>query len=215
MITIEIMHFFFAVAQDIQQQGLPKNFDPLESEQKLYDWWEKNGYFSPNEAATGEPFTISMPPPNVTGKLHMGHAMFVTLQDIMARFQRMRGRPTFWVPGTDHAGIATQMVVERMLTEKGMTRQSMGRDAFEQEVWKWKEQYGGYITQQLRRLGASCDWTKERFTLDEGLCGEFLYILCFYICLDIYYPRVQLDFAAYSTHIYGNISEFFGGRKCK
>jgi valyl-tRNA synthetase len=149
---------------------LPKSFEPLESEQRLYDWWESQGYFKPNEDAPGQPFTISMPPPNVTGKLHMGHAMFVTLQDIMARYQRMRGRPTFWVPGTDHAGIATQMVVERMLAEQGTSRQEMGREAFEEKVWEWKRQYGGYITQQLRRLGASCDWSKERFTLDEGLC---------------------------------------------
>ena len=160
-------------AEGTAQVELPKNFDPIESEQRLYDWWEAHGYFRPNEEAVGEPFTISMPPPNVTGKLHMGHAMFVTLQDIMVRYQRMRGRPTFWVPGTDHAGIATQMVVERMLSEQGTSRQEMGREAFEEKVWEWKNQYGGYITQQLRRLGASCDWSKERFTLDDGLCGAF------------------------------------------
>ena len=163
------------VSQDVAtKKELPKNFDPSESEQRLYEWWEHSGYFKPDSSAQGEPFTISMPPPNVTGKLHMGHAMFVTLQDIMVRFHRMRGRPTFWVPGTDHAGIATQMVVERMLHEQGVTRQSMGREKFEEEVWKWKAQYGGYITQQLRRLGASCDWTNERFTLDEGLSGTKL-----------------------------------------
>lgn len=103
---------------DNVQEGLPKNFDPLASEQKLYNWWEAKGYFKPDEKAQGTPFTVSMPPPNVTGKLHMGHAMFVTIQDIMVRYQRMRGRPAFWVPGTDHAGIATQMVVEKMLAEK-------------------------------------------------------------------------------------------------
>lgn len=162
------LHRTYAVASD--RIELPKNFDPVEAEQRLYDWWESRGYFMPDEEASGEPFTISMPPPNVTGKLHMGHAMFVTLQDIMVRYQRMRGRPTFWVPGTDHAGIATQMVVERMLAEQGMSRQEMGREAFEGKVWEWKDQYGGYITQQLRRLGASCDWSKERFTLDDGLC---------------------------------------------
>ena len=148
---------------------LPKNFEPLEREQALYAWWESEDHFKPSPTSS-TPFTISMPPPNVTGKLHMGHAMFVTLQDIMARYQRMRGKSTFWVPGTDHAGIATQMVVERMLKEQGVTKDELGREAFEEKVWEWKEQYGGYITQQLRRLGASCDWSKERFTLDEGLC---------------------------------------------
>ena len=152
--------------------ALPKNFDPLESEQRLYSWWEASGFFKPDDAATGEPFVISMPPPNVTGKLHMGHAMFVTLQDIMARFNRMRGRPTLWLPGTDHAGIATQMVVEKMLAAQGKDRRSMGREAFEKEVWSWKAEYGGFITQQLRRMGASCDWSRERFTLDAGLSGK-------------------------------------------
>jgi valyl-tRNA synthetase len=110
-----------------------------------------------------------MPPPNVTGKLHMGHAMFVTLQDIMTRYQRARGRPTLWLPGTDHAGIATQMVVEKRLAQEGKDRRTMCREAFEKEVWSWKTEYGGAITQQLRRLGASCDWSRERFTLDDGL----------------------------------------------
>jgi valyl-tRNA synthetase len=151
---------------------LPKNFDPNEAEQRLYSWWEAEGHFRPLSSATGEPFVISMPPPNVTGKLHMGHAMFVTLQDIMTRYQRMRGRPTLWLPGTDHAGIATQMVVEKMLAAEGRDRRDMGREAFEKEVWSWKAQYGGFITQQLRRLGASCDWSRERFTLDSGLSGE-------------------------------------------
>lgn len=152
---------------------LPKNFDPVEAEQRLYAWWESAGYFTPSESASGDAFTVAMPPPNVTGKLHMGHAMFVTLQDIMVRFQRMRGRPTLWLPGTDHAGIATQMVVEKMLVAQGRDRRSMGREAFEAEVWAWKAQYGGQITQQLRRLGASCDWSRERFTLDSGLSGRF------------------------------------------
>lgn len=158
-----------AVSSDAVKTSLPKNFDPLESEERLYTWWERDGHFKP-DMSKPEPFTISMPPPNVTGKLHMGHAMFVTLQDIMARYQRMRGKSMFWVPGTDHAGIATQMVVERMLGEQGITKDELGREAFEEKVWEWKNQYGGYITQQLRRLGASCDWSKERFTLDDGLC---------------------------------------------
>lgn len=112
-----------------------------------------------------------MPPPNVTGKLHMGHAMFVTLQDIMARFHRMQGRPVLWIPGTDHAGIATQMVVERQLAEGGISKQDLGRDAFVERVWGWKEEKGGEILNQLRRLGASCDWSREAFTLSPDLSG--------------------------------------------
>ncbi|KAK9812933.1 hypothetical protein WJX72_005989 [[Myrmecia] bisecta] len=150
---------------------LPKNFDPATAEQRIYEWWEEHGYFKPNEESSKEPFTMCMPPPNVTGKLHMGHAMFATLQDIMTRYARMTGRPTLWLPGTDHAGIATQMVVEKLLAAEGTSRQDLGREAFEARVWEWKEQYGGFITQQLRRLGASCDWSRERFTLDTQLSG--------------------------------------------
>eukprot|EP00198_Chlamydomonas_reinhardtii_P003262 XP_001692598.1 predicted protein [Chlamydomonas reinhardtii] len=150
---------------------LPKNFE-LGAEERLYKWWESQGYFKPDPAATGEPFTIPMPPPNVTGKLHMGHAMFATLQDIMTRYARMNGRPALWLPGTDHAGIATQSVVEKMLHKEGASRLGLGREAFTERVWQWKEEYGGFITNQLRRLGASCDWSRERFTLDEGLSGE-------------------------------------------
>ncbi|KAK9917842.1 hypothetical protein WJX75_008794 [Coccomyxa subellipsoidea] len=148
---------------------LPKTFDYLGEEQEIYDRWERDGCFQPASSGTGKPFTISMPPPNVTGRLHMGHAMFVTLQDIMVRFNRMRGRPTLWLPGTDHAGIATQMVVEKMLAEEGLSRQGLGRAAFEERVWAWKRQYGDVITGQMRRLGASCDWSRERFTLDSQL----------------------------------------------
>ncbi|WIA19379.1 hypothetical protein OEZ85_004004 [Tetradesmus obliquus] len=148
---------------------LPKNFDPAEREQQLYKWWEESGFFAPDPAATGPAFTIPMPPPNVTGKLHMGHAMFVTLQDVMARYARMAGKQTLWLPGTDHAGIATQNVVEKQLEAEGSSRAALGREAFEERVWQWKEQYGGFITNQLRRLGASCDWSRERFTLDAGL----------------------------------------------
>ena len=127
-----------------------------------------------DDDATGEPFTIAMPPPNVTGALHMGHAMFVTIQDIMARNARMRGRPTLWLPGTDHAGIATQLVVERSLEAEGLTREGVGRDEFERRTWEWKKEYGGRIGNQIRRLGASCDWSRERFTLDEGLSESVL-----------------------------------------
>ncbi|KAJ7971954.1 Valine--tRNA ligase [Quillaja saponaria] len=147
---------------------IAKSFD-FTAEERIYNWWESQGYFRPNFDRGSDPFVISMPPPNVTGSLHMGHAMFVTLEDIMVRYHRMKGRPTLWLPGTDHAGIATQLVVERMLASEGIRRVEMSRDDFTNRVWEWKEKYGGTITNQIKRLGASCDWTKEHFTLDEQL----------------------------------------------
>ncbi|MDD3028927.1 MAG: valine--tRNA ligase [Alphaproteobacteria bacterium] len=148
---------------------LEKNYNPSETEATLYDRWEKTGAFACNVNSDATPYTIMIPPPNVTGSLHMGHALTFTLQDILIRYHRMTGRDTLWQPGTDHAGIATQMVVERQLAEQGIDRRDMGRDAFIEKVWEWKAQSGGRITQQLRRLGASCDWSRERFTMDEGL----------------------------------------------
>jgi valyl-tRNA synthetase len=148
---------------------MPKTYDPKAVERPLYDWWEAQGYFKPRMIPGRKPFVISMPPPNVTGKLHLGHAMVASVEDLMIRYHRMRGDPTLWVPGSDHAGIATQNVVERELAREGKTRHDLGREAFVARVWQWKEQYGGLITQQHRRLGASCDWGRERFTLDEGL----------------------------------------------
>ena len=151
-------------------EEMATQYVPAEVEERLYQWWEESGYFKPAEDDSKECFVISMPPPNVTGRLHMGHAMFVALEDIMARFHRMRGNPTLWLPGTDHAGIATQMLVERALRAEGKERKEMGRDAFLDRVWSWKAEYGGYITGQIRRLGASCDWSRERFTLAPELC---------------------------------------------
>ncbi|GMH26292.1 hypothetical protein Nepgr_028135 [Nepenthes gracilis] len=145
-----------------------KSFD-FNSEERIYSWWESQGYFKPNFDRGGDPFVISMPPPNVTGSLHMGHALFVTLEDIMVRYHRMKGRATLWVPGTDHAGIATQLVVERMLASEGVKRADLSREEFINRVWEWKEKYGGTITKQIKRLGASCDWTREHFTLDDQL----------------------------------------------
>ncbi|KAL6574173.1 hypothetical protein OROHE_001077 [Orobanche hederae] len=145
-----------------------KAFD-FTAEERLYKWWESQGHFKPNLEKGGDPFVVSMPPPNVTGSLHMGHAMFVTLEDIMVRYNRMKGRPTLWLPGTDHAGIATQLVVERMLAEEGIKRAELGREEFTKRVWQWKEKYGGTITNQIKRLGASCDWTRQCFTLDAQL----------------------------------------------
>jgi valyl-tRNA synthetase len=155
---------------------LEKTFRPDEVEARHYARWEESGAFACGEPADGKPFTIVIPPPNVTGSLHMGHALNNTLQDILIRVARMRGRDALWQPGTDHAGIATQMVVERQLAEAGgnVSRRDMGRDAFVKRVWAWKEESGGTITRQLRRLGASCDWSRERFTMDAGLSKAVL-----------------------------------------
>ncbi|MBI5877169.1 MAG: valine--tRNA ligase [Chloroflexi bacterium] len=150
---------------------MPKAYDFKASEQRLYEWWWRNGWFKPESATDpeAEPFTIAIPPPNVTGELHIGHAMFVSIEDLMVRFQRMRGKRALWIPGTDHASIATQLQVEKMLREEGASREAVGRDEFLRRAWQWKEKYGGLITNQLRRLGASCDWDRERFTMDPGL----------------------------------------------
>ncbi len=149
---------------------LEKNFRPEEAEKRLYDLWERSGAFAAGQRPDADPYCIVIPPPNVTGSLHMGHALNNTLQDILVRFERMRGRDVLWQPGMDHAGIATQMVVERQLEAENKTdRRTMGREAFVKRVWEWKGESGGTIINQLRRLGASCDWSRERFTMDEGL----------------------------------------------
>jgi valyl-tRNA synthetase len=148
---------------------LEKSYQPDQVEQKHYDEWEKSGAFASGKRGNADPYTIVIPPPNVTGSLHMGHALNNTLQDILIRYERMRGRDALWQPGTDHAGIATQMVVERQLATEGKTRHDLGREKFIERVWNWKAESGGTITRQLRRLGASCDWERERFTMDEGL----------------------------------------------
>jgi valyl-tRNA synthetase len=150
---------------------LEKTFDPKAVEPRLYARWEASGAFAPKADPAAEPYCIVIPPPNVTGSLHIGHALNNTLQDILTRFERMRGKAALWLPGTDHAGIATQMVVERQLAASGdnVGRRDMGREAFVAKVWEWKAESGGQIVNQLRRLGASCDWSRERFTLDPGL----------------------------------------------
>ncbi|MEQ8664216.1 MAG: valine--tRNA ligase [Rhodospirillales bacterium] len=148
---------------------LEKHYRPEDIEKRHYDAWEHAGAFACGQHHNADPYTIVIPPPNVTGSLHMGHALNNTLQDILIRHARMSGRDALWQPGTDHAGIATQMVVERQLGEEGITRHDLGRDKFVERVWEWKEESGGTITRQLRRLGASCDWSRERFTMDDGL----------------------------------------------
>lgn len=148
---------------------LEKNYTPKDFEEKIYADWENSGDFKPDMRSSKDAFSIVIPPPNVTGVLHMGHALDDTLQDILVRYNRMLGKNVLWQVGTDHAGIATQMVVERNLAKDGISRHDLGREKFIETVWKWKEKSGGTITKQLRRLGASCDWSRERFTMDEGL----------------------------------------------
>ena len=152
------------------ETGMPRNFDFAEAEPRIYAQWEASGHFKPEAAgADAEPFVISMPPPNVTGSLHIGHALFTALEDLMIRYERMRGKAALWLPGTDHAGIATQLQVEKLLRDEGASREVVGYEEFLARTWQFKEEQGGTITRQLRRLGASCDWTRERFTLDDGL----------------------------------------------
>ncbi|MGY9107544.1 MAG: valine--tRNA ligase, partial [Alphaproteobacteria bacterium] len=153
---------------------LDKTFNPDEVEDRLYAQWEEAGIFRAGRRPEAETFCIVIPPPNVTGSLHVGHALNNTLQDALCRFERMRGKDVLWQPGTDHAGIATQLVVERELAKRQTSRVELGREKFLEEVWKWKEESGGTIVRQLRKLGASCDWGRERFTMDEGLSQAVL-----------------------------------------
>ncbi len=153
---------------------LEKTYAPADVEARLYERWEKSGAFASDVSSNAAPYTIMMPPPNVTGSLHMGHALTMTVQDILIRYNRMAGRDALWQPGTDHAGIATQMVVERNLAADGIDRRDIGREAFVDKIWEWKAQSGGTIVNQLRRLGASPDWERERFTMDEGLSKAVL-----------------------------------------
>jgi valyl-tRNA synthetase len=153
----------------MSQIELPKAYEPKSVEERWYAFWLEQGYFHADENADDEPFSIVIPPPNVTGSLHIGHALNATLQDILVRWMRMSRRNTLWIPGTDHAGIATQNVVERQLAKEHVNRQDLGRERFIEKVWEWKKEYGGRIIGQLKRLGASCDWQRERFTMDDGL----------------------------------------------
>jgi valyl-tRNA synthetase len=156
-----------ACSAGVQTMSMETTFSPADIESKWYETWEKAGYFAPS--GKGDPYCIMIPPPNVTGSLHMGHGFNNTIMDALIRFHRMQGRNTLWQPGTDHAGIATQMVVERQLAADNITRHDLGRDKFLKKVWEWKDQSGGTITRQIRRLGSSVDWSRERFTMDEGL----------------------------------------------
>ena len=148
-----------------------KNYNPKEVEDKIYENWEKSGYFSASVDENKKPYSVIMPPPNVTGNLHMGHALDQTMQDILIRFKRMQGYSALWIPGTDHASIATEAKVVQELEKEGLSKEKIGREEFLKRAWQWKEKYGGNIKKQLRKLGISCDWARERFTMDEG-CSE-------------------------------------------
>jgi valyl-tRNA synthetase len=158
--------------------AMEKHYDPKTVEAKWYPWWEQHGLFHSDPSRGGEPYCVMIPPPNVTGILHMGHALNNTIQDILVRWRRMQGRNVVWLPGTDHAGIATQNVVEKALRKEGTNRHALGREAFVQRVWQWRGEYGGTIVRQLRMLGSSCDWSRERFTLDEGLSAAVAEVFC-------------------------------------
>jgi len=162
----KIMCYDSNMKQGIKE--MPPQYDPKQTEDRIYELWEKSGAFVP-EIKTGEkPFVIAIPPPNVTGSLHMGHALNNTIQDILIRRSRMKGVPTLWIPGTDHAGIATQNVVEKQLSKEGKTRHDLGREEFEKRVWQWVDEYGDIIIDQLKKMGCSCDWSRQRFTMDES-----------------------------------------------
>ena len=148
---------------------LPKVYEPREAEARWYRYWLDHDFFRAADRSSKKPFSIVIPPPNVTGMLHMGHALNNVLQDICCRYRRMQGMNVLWMPGMDHAGIATQNVVEQELAREGLTRHDLGREKFIERVWEWKAKYGGVIIHQLKRLGCSCDWSRERFTMDEGL----------------------------------------------
>ena len=151
------------------EQNLSDRYSPQDVENKIYKWWEESGFFKAEDKSTKPPFSIILPPPNVTGFLHLGHALDHTIQDLLIRWKRMSGFNAMWLPGTDHAGIATQVVVEKELKKTGINRHALGREKFVDEIWKWKSEYGDRIYNQMRKLGDSCDWDRATFTLDEGV----------------------------------------------
>ena len=158
-----------------RKHKLAEKYNPKEFEDELYKNWEEKKYFKPSMDKTKEPYCIVMPPPNVTGKLHMGHALDDSMQDILIRYKRMCGYNTLWVPGTDHSAIATEVkVVEKIKKEEGLTKYDLGREKFLERAWEWTHEYGGTIQRQQRKLGCSCDWDRTRFTLDEGLSNAVL-----------------------------------------
>ena len=150
-------------------ENLPKTYNPKDFEDRLYDFWNENSFFTPKVDKDKKPFTVMMPPPNVTGSLHMGHALNNTIQDVLTRWKRMAGYEALWLPGTDHASISTEAKVVEKIKSEGKSKEEMGREAFLEEAWEWTHLYGGRIKNQLKKLGVSCDWSREAFTLDENL----------------------------------------------
>ena len=157
---------------------MEKTYQPQLFEKKLYEFWSKGGYFGAKPNPEKEPFTIVMPPPNITGQLHMGHALDETVQDIIIRFKRMSGYEALWIPGTDHASIATEVKIVDKLKAEGLDKREIGREEFLRRAWEWKKQYGGRIVEQLKTLGSSCDWSREAFTMDENLSAAVLEVFC-------------------------------------
>ena len=153
----------------VRFMDMSKTYNPKEFEEKLYKEWEKKGYFRAEADSNKQPFSIVIPPPNITGQLHMGHALNNSIQDIIVRFKRMQGYATLWLPGTDHASIATEVKIVEKMKQDGLTKADVGRDGFLERAWEWKEQYGGRIIEQLKRLGSSCDWSRLAFTMDDNL----------------------------------------------
>lgn len=149
-------------------KDLEKQYNPADVEDRTYQFWVDNGYFHADVKSDKKPYTIVIPPPNITGQLHMGHALDNTLQDILIRYHRMNGYDTLWLPGTDHASIATEAKIVEAMRAEGVTKEDLGREGFLERAWEWKKQYGGRIIEQLKKMGSSCDWDRERFTLDEG-----------------------------------------------
>ena len=154
-----------------------KKYNHQQEEKKISDFWIKKGLFKPKKNKLKKNFSIVIPPPNITGKLHMGHALNNSLQDVLVRFNRMKGYETLWQPGTDHAGIATQAVVENNLEKEGISKNDLGREKFIEKVWAWKKESGGIILDQLKKLGCSCDWSRTRFTMDEDLSKAVIKVL--------------------------------------
>ena len=148
---------------------MEEKYNPKEFEEKLYEKWEKSGYFKPSMDKSKKSYCIMMPPPNVTGKLHMGHALDDKIQDILIRYKRMQGYNVLWLPGTDHAAISTEMKLVQKLKKEGKEKTDLGREKFVEEAWEWTREYGGTIEKQQRKLGCSCDWDRRRFTMDEGM----------------------------------------------
>ena len=157
---------------------LAKTYEPQEVESRTYDFWQKGGWFKAKPDKSKKPYTIVMPPPNVTAQLHMGHALDNTLQDILIRYRRMQGYSVLWLPGTDHAAIATEAKIVAAMAEEGITKEDLGRDGFMKRAWEWKEHYAGRIIGQLKKIGSSCDWSRERFTMDEVCSAAVNEVFC-------------------------------------